>query len=1820
MRLHLPGYYPASTFFRRFWLLLCLLGLSTAARAANYYWIGNTGTWTDLSHWASTSGGVGNAYINVPKNTDNVYFDASSFTASNQRVTIAGTVTCNNMTWSGDVRLATFSQGTNGVLEINGDLHYASTMATAAINVPHRMLATTTGTLVDMQGVPFGSTLTFDSALGGWTFTSAFNGASGTVVNISAASVVSFGSTTLKFTTLNTYTGATTGASTVPGTLDLGSSTTTLLVQSNLGALNLSNPNLALTAGTSTLNVGASVLTSYTSPVGFTTARALAFNKVVVSSGNGAVFNVANSSFNTLNVNSRVTLNSAATISANGRLTLGADAALLVGTGATKVLNFGNGATLATSGGCAGFSTVQSAQAGSPAILARSGGWASAPISYAVLQDLTFTDGSSGYPANGAAMATATADQGGNLGITLTGLPVTDLYWVGNSGNWHDPSHWASSSGGAPGGNSCVPNVFTNVHFDANSFTTTGGVMTLDLTGEQCRNMDWTGVTNKPTLSATSRCVLTVAGSLTLVAPASMTQALVADLFLGQQGGGSYTLATAGQSLAANLWFRPAGGSYSLLDNVTTSGRLFVESGTFNTNDRVINAQAFVSGYVFNYSVYSTGTVQASPVSLSPPTVNLGASVLNLLGTNNRTDNNLGITNYAWDVASVTTTTGSITTTPVTLNAGSSTINLLNGNNTTTYNSIFRGSLGLTYGTVTLANNTGGSSATIIGTANTTSTFQNLLFYGSATIGSSNIIKGQLLLTPGKLYAFTNATTQTFSSGATLSALGTCSNFITMVGTSTNRFVSASNMPLQYVILRYITFSGGATWQDQGGVDNDNNTGITITPPPARTLYWVGEGGNWSDAAHWSLSSGGASGECSPSLIDNVIVNANSFTTMGQTLTIDLASSNCRGIDCRAATNGMTLRSVAGNLLGVYGSVSWAPAPNMTVALAGGLSLLGTGTASTLTSAGQRLASTLTLNVPNGSVTLADNFTSTGGITQLAGTFTSTDQTISALNYASSTTVVKALRLGASQVTVNSTWNVAVSSNLTVTPGTSLIIVNGNSFSGNGQSFNDVVINSASSIISLSGDNTFRNLQLAGSANVQGSNTINGTLTFSPGRAYVFTAGTTTTFGSNATLASVGLSNNPVTLQSSVNGNLFTWTKASGGICADYTYIRDSRAVGGAYFEAGRNGANNQGNNPGWSFGFVPRASYIGRTTCPAEGAHTLRFDFTAYDGTNNVAGLALATAQYPLTVRISNLTANTYEDVSAPATPYYYPIPTSNVTAQYRVTALSTSANSGCGATSNTNLSTFPIVTDAILAGLTGTWSGNSATADGNWLDCQNWASGTVPTSATDATISKNTTSVSLGNSLTATVPVQPILNGAGAAVRMLTIPTGATFALGSSGQLVVAGDWVNNGTVTADLASQVAFQGTSAQTLTNGNFGSVVVNNAAGLTLATDASTSGNLVLSAGKITTGNNKWVHSNASATSLSGHSASSYVAGNLRRTLTSNASATYAFPVGTVIQYALYELLDHNLRGTGFSTIDAKFGPKPGNDTNLNCREPGHGVPYRTVNSAGVWTLTPSTQPSAGTYDAKVSLLPFSSLADNYFGILKRPDASSDAADWTGGGGTLNPDGGNGRMLADGYALRLGLSGFSQFGLGQTQAASPLPVTLTRFTATASGACGGHLEWATASEVKSDRFEVERSPDGRSFERITTVASRNNASGSTYSYTDQYPGEGLNYYRLKLVDLDDTNTYSPITTLTVACGAAGTVTLVPNPATSNVRLLGLYASQTLHVYGSDGRLVYAGPATGSDQTLEVGGWAAGLYLVHVRNADGRLVGTHKLLKQ
>ena len=63
----------------------------------------------------------------------------------------------------------------------------------------------------------------------------------------------------------------------------------------------------------------------------------------------------------------------------------------------------------------------------------------------------------------------------------------------------------------------------------------------------------------------------------------------------------------------------------------------------------------------------------------------------------------------------------------------------------------------------------------------------------------------------------------------------------------------------------------------------------------AQTYYWVGNGGNWSDLSHWATTSGGSTNHTElPGTENDVVFDENSFTALGQTVTIDLENSYCR--------------------------------------------------------------------------------------------------------------------------------------------------------------------------------------------------------------------------------------------------------------------------------------------------------------------------------------------------------------------------------------------------------------------------------------------------------------------------------------------------------------------------------------------------------------------------------------------------------------------------------------------------------------------------------------------------------------------------------------------------------------------------------------------------------------------------------------------------------------------------------------------------------------------------------------------------------------
>jgi uncharacterized repeat protein (TIGR01451 family) len=145
---------------------------------------------------------------------------------------------------------------------------------------------------------------------------------------------------------------------------------------------------------------------------------------------------------------------------------------------------------------------------------------------------------------------------------------------------------------------------------------------------------------------------------------------------------------------------------------------------------------------------------------------------------------------------------------------------------------------------------------------------------------------------------------------------------------------------------------------------------------------------------------------------------------------------------------------------------------------------------------------------------------------------------------------------------------------------------------------------------------------------------------------------------------------------------------------------------------------------------------------------------------------------------------------------------------------------------------------------------------------------------------------------------------------------------------------------------------------------------------------------------------------------------------------------------------------------------------------------------------------------------------------------------------------------------------------------------PLPVNLKYFAAQKQENDVA-LTWETAMEINNDRFEIERSTDGKSFETIGTVASAGNSSETThYSFADRQAAlsnTGALYYRLHQIDLDGKSDYSMIRSVVLNRGnneAGMQASPVPFKDKIAVRLNSTLAgTAALNLYNTSGRKIY-----------------------------------------
>ena len=456
--------------------------------------------------------------------------------------------------------------------------------------------------------------------------------------------------------------------------------------------------------------------------------------------------------------------------------------------------------------------------------------------------------------------------------------------------------------------------------------------------------------------------------------------------------------------------------------------------------------------------------------------------------------------------------------------------------------------------------------------------------------------------------------------------------------------------------------------------------------------------------------------------------------------------------------------------------------------------------------------------------------------------------------------------------------------------------------------------------------------------------------------------------------------------------------------------------------------------------------------------------------------------------------------------------------------------------------------------------------------------------------------------------------------------------------GDIVVEGNWTNNAAnnvfTARDNNGWVRFKGTGTETVggsADTRFEYVEFNNSSG---GTSISLSRNLIVEGicrftdGVVVTGANYLIIESTTGSDVIGHSNASFVNGNLRRYIAPNIE-TYPFPVGdglTTSDYYLAELVNNGLDDGAalFDYIDAKYAPLTNhNDADIVATE--ETTSYTSVGTEGVWFLDPDTDPDIGDYDLKLYTANYAGLSDNQFTVLSRPTGSGTAADWTcnpcGFGIGINANGGLGRMVADGYALRMGMTDFSQKGIGKTVA--PLPIELVTFYADCEEE-KVNISWTTASETNNHFFTVEKSINGTGFTTVSIVDGAGTSNNILYYDTyDEYVNDQTTYYRLKQTDFDGKHTYSDL--VITNCGAGEEevgFAIMPNPARDfiNVVFRNTEDEQAIFsIFDLAGRIVYTNELDPESKRLlvNIGEFSPGLF--NARLISGNKTYTEKLIK-
>jgi hypothetical protein len=265
---------------------------------ATRYWVGGTGTWTNVSttNWAATSGGASGA--SAPTTTDDVVFDNLSNTGTSAfTVTVSTSAICQNLSFgSGATALdGLMTLAGTASLTVSGSLTLVSTNLSVTYSGIIVFTATTTGQTITSAGQTLGG-ISFTGAGGGWTLQDAFNSTGTITVTRGSFDTNNMAVTCSLFSSNNINVRA----------ITLGTSTISLTGTGNVYNT-ISITNLTFSGASSTINLTNNTTTSRTFTVGST--NGLVFGNLGINgatSTSTTVINYGSVTFNTISSNKTV--------------------------------------------------------------------------------------------------------------------------------------------------------------------------------------------------------------------------------------------------------------------------------------------------------------------------------------------------------------------------------------------------------------------------------------------------------------------------------------------------------------------------------------------------------------------------------------------------------------------------------------------------------------------------------------------------------------------------------------------------------------------------------------------------------------------------------------------------------------------------------------------------------------------------------------------------------------------------------------------------------------------------------------------------------------------------------------------------------------------------------------------------------------------------------------------------------------------------------------------------------------------------------------------------------------------------------------------------------------------------------------------------------------------------------------------------------------------------------------------------------------------------------------------------------------------------